>query len=177
MNLEQLIDGIAPLRSGTLQNYGIPGLSSSLLENGKVRLFECQRKHQEPIAPHSHRFDFTCLVLSGQVINRLWHEVTSGGDCYAVSALRYHNRPGEYSKFQEGLKCFSYSDAYYNAGCVYSMTSDQIHSIWFERGTKVLFFEGSEVSDSSVMLEPYVDGKIIPTGCTQPWMFQRAEQP
>jgi len=54
------------------------------------------------------------------------------------------------------------------------MKSTQIHSINFAKGTEVLFFEGPTIMDTSVILEPYVDGETVPTFKTEPWMFKKA---
>jgi hypothetical protein len=54
------------------------------------------------------------------------------------------------------------------------MTADEIHSIFFGRDTSVLFFEGPNVSDTSIILEPVVDGETIPTFKVEPWAFKRA---
>jgi hypothetical protein len=53
------------------------------------------------------------------------------------------------------------------------MTADQVHSIFFSRGAIVLFFEGSKESDTSIILEPFVNNEIVPTFKVEPWMFKK----
>lgn len=57
-----------------VDNYaGIPGLTSWMIgtspNGGKIRMFHSYRDHDEFITPHSHRFDFECLVVEGEVEN------------------------------------------------------------------------------------------------------------
>ncbi|MCY1166567.1 hypothetical protein D9M73_65090 [compost metagenome] len=164
-----------------VRNYVIPGLTSYLIgqpsETGTLRFFHNARDHQEAITPHSHRFDFQCLVLKGEVQNRVWTrlpiESMQRGDSYMVSELRYRNGIGKYRKTEQGHSRWAYADSHYGAGDWYSMSADQVHSINFGAGTEVLFFEGPTVSDWSVVLEPYVDGETIPTMKVEPWMFRK----
>src|SRR5688572_7069582 len=85
-----------------IRNYAIPGLTSSLIgapsPAGTVRLFQNSRDHQEPIVPHSHRFDFMCWVLAGAVRNRVWRRAMSydkNADFYRSSRLIYGGKAGE----------------------------------------------------------------------------------
>lgn len=167
------------MANAKIANYIAPGLSSFLVggpEHGKVRLFRSDRDTREWITPHSHRFDFTCLVLRGQVINILFTRRWGADDCDVFSAgtLKRKGSFGEY-EFTPGTDACSYQETLqvYKEGDTYSMTHDQIHSIRFSRGAMVLFFEGAEVADSSTVLEPWSDGKRVPTFATQPWMFER----
>jgi len=166
-------DIIESMRSDTLSNYIVPGLSSSLLENGKVRLFDCSRNHQESIVPHSHRFDFASLVLCGKVVNKIWTSTTeSSGDFFEETYLRYGGKPGSYMSAVHGRDFYNYRSKTYEQGKWYVMKSDDIHSIEFERGTKVLVFEGPQITNTSTILEPVVNGKKIPTHVVEDWMFQ-----
>lgn len=76
------VDHILSLTHSHVHNYVIPGLTSSLIgeqsPHGSVRVFQCLRDHQEVITPHSHRFDLTCIVLRGSVMNRIWEPVEGG---------------------------------------------------------------------------------------------------
>lgn len=54
------------------------------------------------------------------------------------------------------------------------MLASEVHSIHFSRGAQVLFFEGPTVADTSIILEPNVDGETIPTFRVEPWMFKRS---
>jgi hypothetical protein len=160
-----------------LKNYAIPGLTSSLVGGvggAKIRLFECSRDHQEAITPHSHRFDFTALVIRGQVINRIWHASGDGyGDSFLESTLQYGAEPGKYEVFDGVVGYFQSFDDQFSAGQTYSMRHDQIHSIYFSKDSAVLMFEGPTILDSSIILQPHVDGVVIPTFKVEDWMFQK----
>lgn len=175
MNLKQLM----AMRHSPVRNYAIPGLTSWLIteptDKGCVRMFECERTHVEPIVPHSHRFDFTAFVLQGQVTNRIWTEDVDG-DPYLVSRLpKQGPKPGEYAVAAAGntVRAFSFKDFAYGAGESYVMESHEIHSIYFTKGTTVLMIEGPDLSDSSLVLEPMVNGQRIPLFQVEPWMFKK----
>lgn len=173
--LDVIIKNLLNFKRDKVSNYVIPGLSSYLLidngKKGKVRLFECSRNHQEPITPHSHRFSFTCCVIKGKVINRTWFRHYSG-DQYMQSILDY-NEMGSYEKSQDESNDWQFRDEIYNKGDCYSMKASDIHSIYFSKGTQVLFFEGGEETDESVILEPFIDDEIIPTFEVKSWMFKK----
>lgn len=152
-----------------IRNYALPGLTSKLLS--RVRLFECDRDHQEEITPHSHRFDFVALVLAGEVRNRLWSP--SGGDLFHAQTLHYEGACGKYRRESGEIERWRYHDDLYGEGDSYEMGHAEVHSIHFSRGARVLFFEGPTVCDSSIILEPHVDGETIPTFRVEPWMFRR----
>jgi hypothetical protein len=167
-----------------VHQYVVPGLTSSLVGgpgHGTVRLFESDRDTREWVTPHSHRFDFACLVLAGEVENLVYtRSIDPGGgsNAFAVGTCRplygsvrglgeyeiVHGTTGQ--QFIEGSNT-------YVAGDVYAMKHDEIHSIRFSKGAKVLFFEGPEVAQESVFLEPFSNGKTIPTFKVEPWMFER----
>lgn len=164
-----------------VRNYAIPGLTSSLIglpsPSGTMRLFQCEREHQEPITPHSHRFDFQCWVLRGSVRNRIWsktYESNPKGDLFQKTRLIYGGEIGIYSTEPQDVGTWVYDDAEFVAGQCYSMRAHEVHSIFFSRGALVLFFEGATKVDSSVILEPYVDGEVVPTFKVEPWMFKKA---
>lgn len=173
------IEFIDKMKHSPVRNYAIPGLTSWLIgaptEHGCVRLFECSRDHHEPITPHSHRFDFECIVLAGTVRNVIWTPDynMSGYDRYAESRLLYRGGIGHYETEKSGIGGYSTKQSIHKAGDRYGMKADDIHSIYFSRGAKVLFFEGPTIADSSVILEPYVDGEVVPTFKVEPWMFKR----
>ena len=170
------LDMLLSMRSSGVRNYAIPGLTSSLIKT--VRLFECSRSHEEPIVPHSHRFDFQCLVLEGTVRNRIWRRSVNGeGDVYAATELLYSGEgPGCYTGRGEcSTSRYTRVDFIHGPGDWYSMKHHEVHSIFFERGTKVLFFEGPTVADRSLILEPYVDDQVIPTFEVKPWMFKKED--
>ncbi len=170
---------IDKMKHSPVRNYAIPGLTSWLIgapsKHGCVRLFECSREHHEPITPHSHRFDFECLVLAGSVRNIIWTEVATPrcGDLFMESRLVYRGGIGHYETERGTSQLYLGSPYLYKAGDRYSMKADEIHSIYFSRGAKVLFFEGPTIADSSLILEPYVDGEVVPTFKVEPWMFKR----
>lgn len=189
MNLNPIVDALQPMLNSKLRNYIVPGLDSYLVggvqpngisagtEFGKVRLFDAVRQTFEFVTPHNHRFDFTCLVLRGMVKNtifwpggenaELWCPSTIAQVCGANGLLEYnHVRDTEPTPW-------SPESITYVAGETYSMTFAQIHSIKFWKGAKVLFFEGPPKAPTSTMLEPWVDGRCIPTFRTEPWMFER----
>lgn len=173
------IDHIRSMTHSQLQNYVIPGLTSSLVgainpETGGVRLFECSRNHHESITPHSHRFDFQCLVLAGRVRNIVWTPTgDSTGDHYGETILAYKGAPGEYERRGGTLQRYETRESIYSTGQWYGMRAHEIHSIYFDRGTSVLFFEGPEVTNQTVILEPFVGGQRVPTFEVKDWMFQR----
>lgn len=88
-----------------IHNYVVPGVSSYLIGGtpqggeGCVRLFHCERDQQEAVTPHSHRFNFHCVVLKGQVINRVWRpsEGSRNADIYTKSIQRPTSVPWEYN--------------------------------------------------------------------------------
>lgn len=177
-NYEMNMDLLQAVRHSPVHNYVIPGLTSWLIgapsPNGVVRLFECSRDHQENITPHSHRFDFQCLVLAGEVRNRVWKEHPGvAGDLYQRTRLTYDGSIGRYTSEPLNVRRFVYADDVYLPGQWYSMQAHEIHSIYFARNTVVLFFEGPPKSDSTDMLEPWVDGEVVPTFEVKPWMFKR----
>lgn len=180
MSMLQFLKG---MRHSTIQNYGgIPGLTSSLIgglsDRGTVRLMECSRTHYEPIIPHSHRFDFRCQVLAGEVRNILWTRGSSVADEYVETELTYLGQPGQYKsqRAEEPTRWASNCRAY-KAGEEYAMRAEEVHSIFFSRGAVVLFFEGPQVSDKSIILEPFVDREVVPTFQVPSWAFKKADAP
>lgn len=85
--------------------------------------------------------------------------------------MTYKDEIGSHSVKAEGRNWYSYEDRRYGVGQMYSMRHDQIHSIQFSRGAKVLFFEGPQKSNESVIIEPVVDGMKIPTYQKLDYMF------
>ena len=175
--MEGLIQQLDQMKSSPIRNYVIAGLDSFLISNGKVRYFENSRQHQDSITPHSHRFDFSCIVLAGSVRNRVWSECReSEGDFFQSSTLKYAGEVGEHSVTPEGRGFWKYKETIYDVGDCYSMDSSEVHSIIFSRGAKVLFFEGENKSNESVIIEPVVRGEVIRTYQKLEYMFKRDEQ-
>lgn len=159
-----------------VRNYVIPGLTSWLIckpeTGGIVRLFENTRDHQEQITPHSHRFDFHCQVLSGRVRNIVWVPDCMG-DEFRESELLYFGDMGKYDTKPGLVRRWGMRVSDYHVGQTYSMTYDQVHSIQFAKGTTVLFHEGPTKTNATKIIEPYVDGQVIPSFEVKPWMFRR----
>ncbi len=166
------IDHILSMRQSMVRNYGLPAVDSSLISNGIVRLFESHREQQEAITPHSHKFNFSCLVLQGRVTNRIWTQCKKGDD-FAVSKMHYLGDIGKYDQQYICDEKYSFTDSYYNEGDWYSMDHHEIHSIYFSAGCKVLFFEGEKITNDTIILEPSYRGKPIKTFEVKPWMFER----
>lgn len=159
------------LTHSPLHNYILAGLDSHLI-GATSRIFRNTRESMGKITPHSHRFDFQCLVLRGEVINTIFVESESGDD-YQVTVTRYLGSPGQYETLKADRALYLPESIEYKAGDWYGMTRDQIHTISFSRDAVVLFIEGRQIADSSIYIEPYVNGETIPTMTTDPWMFQK----
>lgn len=172
-----------------LGNYVLPGLTSLKIgglsdtrDFGTVRMFCMSREHLENITPHSHRYDFACMVLRGTVVNHVWRRVNLGepgdpGDMYAQRQIDYGGRPGAYRDTNHPLQVdkWTYESTVYDAGEWYRMTHDQIHHITFDRDATVLFFQGPDVTNTTSVLLPFVNGgEVIETMKVQPWMFRKA---
>jgi hypothetical protein len=174
MSLDLLINIVAQMKGRGVNNYVLPGLSSHLLEHGRMRVFTSSRDTEEHITPHSHRFDFACLVLRGSVENAIYRP-DKVGDLYVASELQPRN--GGMGTYQYAVldTCrYRKERVVYGAGEIYAMGAEQIHSIKFSSDAIVLFFEGPTTRSSSVILEPSVDGKRIPTFQVSSWMFEEA---
>lgn len=170
------------MKHSPLHNYGgIPGVTSWLIgdpsEKGCVRLFECSRNHQENVHPHSHRFDFEAQVLAGFVINTIWaapdYDDRHSADEFHVSTMKYGGTPGTYERTSSTTKSFIAQRRTYGTGQTYSMQSQDVHSIQFSKGARVLIFEGPPKTKTSVILEPFVNGLVVPTFRVEPWAFSK----
>lgn len=159
------------LTHSPLKNYILAGLESHLI-GATTRVFINTRESMGVITPHSHRFDFQCLVLHGSVVNTIYNYNVEG-DTYALSELTYLNDPGQYDTQRIGIDQFSPCATTYVEGDWYGMTHDQIHSISFSRDAAVLFIEGRQLTDKSIYIEPHVGGETIPAMKTESWMFSK----
>ncbi len=182
MRYQKLTQTIGQMANSPLRNYIVPGLTSHLIggnQFGKVRMFTSDRNQRDFIAPHSHRFDFTCLVLAGRVTNVIYLGGYAAQDpatnLYVRTKMtlvpmgkqgQYVTEPGDKPEW------FIERRADYEEGDTYSMGYRDIHSICFHKGAKVLFFEGPEIVDHSFVLEPWSNDKRVPTFTTQKWMFE-----
>lgn len=173
-NVNAILDS---MKRSTLANYIVPGLSSSLVggeSKGCVRIFEASRSQLADITPHSHRFAFACLVLRGLVVNRVWEQAFDG-ELFQLSSLTYGGKPGEYTQEPGEPGNWWYTETKYRAGEWYHMTARELHSIEFSADAIVLFFEGPQETERTAILEPFSDGKVIPTFKVEPWMFEKLE--
>lgn len=179
--IRNTIAEVIPDGSPAIHNYVIPGLTSYLLadngQNGKIRMFHCTRNHNETIIPHNHRFNIASLVLCGSVTNEIYAPISydaENTDWYVPVTLEFAGQAGKYtSKTQGEAARYRKTAATYKEGEWYYMNHIDIHSIRFAKGTQVLFFEGPQVSDSSLYLEPFTGGKMVETFDVKPWMFER----
>jgi hypothetical protein len=170
------VERIDQIAHSPIRNYVVPGVTSWLIgersTKGCVRMFTCERDHVEPVTPHSHRFGFHAVVLHGRVTQRLWRQKWNG-DVYRSSVLKYEGDAGKYQQIPGGSEPWTFSDELYGPGDSYSMRPEELHSIYFARGTKVLVFEGPTELGHSTILEPVVDGEVCETFRVDPWMFKR----
>ena len=171
-----VIKHLVSMRRSPIHNYIVPGLTSwMIMDNGplgKVRMFDCTRDQYEFITPHSHRFDFSACVVEGFVENILWTPFADGDD-YQMTRTIYLDEPGKYESEICQQDKFITDTMGYCEGQWYGMKFNEIHSIRFSKGAKVLFFEGPSKVNFSHVLEPIVDGEHIRTMRTEPWMFKR----
>lgn len=181
MSLGLLRTAIERMKSDRIQNYALPGLSSSLLGQGKVRVFEACRDIGEKITPHNHRYSLTGMVLKGSVVNTTWmtwDEQRPGADPYRVTRLYPEGgveeaQPGQYLAQSDGAAQTVPSSRSYTEGTVYHLNSSEFHSITFSRDAVVLVFEGPVEQRCSEILQPIVDGEVVPTFRVEPWMFKK----
>jgi len=169
------------IKHSSLRNYVLPGVTSSLIGGapgaGQVRLFEASRIQEEHVTPHSHRFDFQCLVLEGWVKNILYVPAPEYFDFYEEQELLFGGKPGLYRTEGIGRNFFKKEEKRYDQGEWYGMKSDEIHSIEFSQHAVVLFFEGPEVTNKTIILQPVVDGEVCQTFRVADWMFKKAKEP
>ena len=138
-------------------------------------MFSMSRVHGETIIPHSHRFDFRCLVIQGAVRNRVWARSKRANPhgMYTLSDVTYEGELGKHKKTPVGTFGYDYTEMTYITGQEYSMEAEEFHSIYFGQDTEVLFFEGVNRLNQSQVLEPFVHGETIPLFKTEPWMFSK----
>lgn len=171
---------LSQMAHSSLGNYIVPGLTSWLLsapsEKGCVRMFVSTRDQDEFITPHSHRFDFTCHVLEGEVINTMYCSPTKTepGEVYQFGRLIYGDEPGKHEQKYDGERAlFRKVRSTYRAGAWYSMGASEIHSIRFSKGARVLFFEGPCRTNETVILLPVAYGDPVPTFRVADWMYRK----
>lgn len=182
MKLDLNADMLRSMKHSPIHNYVVPGVTSWLIGGqspfGILRMLVCERHQVEAVAPHSHRFDSSCTVLSGTVRQRIWTPTgTHDGDFYAAKTIHLAvvDTPGKYLSKQDAesdVRRWDFVDKVYEAGESYEMPASQVHSIYFSRGTEVLFLQGPDLSNSSIVLEPFVNGKVVKTFIVEPWQFK-----
>jgi hypothetical protein len=167
-------DFIQKQKTSNLKNYVTPGLESELLVDAKVRFFTMTREQVTMITPHSHRFDFACLVIEGSVRNTIFEEHRDG-DKYLVSHIMPRNGGlGQYDfdYKQNYVSTFKATTTEYKKGEWYFMTIQEFHSIQFSHDAFVMFIEGEQKTAGSRTLLPIVDGAAIDIFTTEHWMFK-----
>lgn len=173
--LKQVGDVISRMGHSKLSNYIVPGLESYLLggggDNGIVRFFHSTRDHHEVITPHSHRYNFTCLVIEGEVWNTSWFPDVDG-DQYSLVKITPAGKVGEFNKSAMSVAKYKSKTSRYQRGYSYSMYKNDIHSIMFTKGAKVLFFEEPTSQEYSYILQPFVGGKTVNTFRVEDWMYE-----
>lgn len=176
--VEILRNACEEIKSDKVSNYVIAGLDSYLLGKGKVRLFKNSRNHQDSITPHSHRYSVTSIVLQGHVENHIWEACNKHnkqcGDLFQKSVIKPKAEAfSGFTKEEAGRDFYTKVTKIYSAGEVYFMDANTIHSINFSKGAIVLIIEGREVAESSVVLEPVVNGEVIKTLENKDYMFKQ----
>lgn len=177
---QEIVHLLKKMGHSRVHNYVIPGLTSALVGGegkGTVRLFEQSRAHEEPICPHSHRFDFGAVVIQGYVQQTLWHSSNPchESDFYSADLLVKNKdvQFGSYTRQHDVRRMhFRKRTERYDVGQMYFMKHTEIHSINFSKDAVVLFLEGPEVVNESVILQPIVNGKVVPTFKVEDWMFE-----
>lgn len=179
----RILASIIGMTHSPVRHYVVPGLTSQLVGgngHGVVRLFSSDRDTREWVTPHSHRFDFTCVVLAGSVENILFVRSDNAGEGNLYSIGKTRPMDGAFGTYEtkhgEDAVWFEERASTYGVGDTYSMTYSQIHSIRFSRGARVLFLEGPNCSEDSVFLEPFSNGKTVHTFETRVWMFEREDE-
>jgi hypothetical protein len=111
----ELLKFLPAMKHSPVKNYGgIPGLTS--LVDRHARRTRSGAPHGidagTPGAdhPHSHRFDFHCIVLSGTVRNRIWKPAANeaSGDIFRISELKYAGDIGRYRVQQGGMARYGF---------------------------------------------------------------------
>lgn len=181
--LNMLVEALKPMKNSGLSNYIVPGLTSYLVggkDHGKVRVFAATRNDMNFITPHSHRFDFTSFVLKGRVRNTLYRECPAeleSAELWVKSSINQVCGLDGICKYihdrEERPTSLYAHTTEYGPGETYKMDCTEIHSIQFTKGAIVLFFEGPQKKATGTMLEPWINGKVVPTFKTEDWMFQK----
>jgi len=171
---DKISDFLEQMKGQSIDNYIVAGLNSSMIDNGKVRLFSASRNQRQEITPHSHTYDLLSIVLRGKVENFMWIEADddTSGESFLLSEIVKTKEFGEYDKKEVDVSNYYSLKSSYIAGDIYHINEGEIHSIKFSKDAIVLLFESEEKLNCSEVLEPFVDGELIPTLIKEDWMFK-----
>ena len=153
-----------------IQHYVIPYLTSHKVQSAEI--LHMEHYQHGLVAPHSHRRDLLFVVLEGVVHNELYISDDSGPE-YLVRKIKYEGHPGKYSSDNEEVRGRFRSVRYsFNAGDRFRMLANEIHSIYFNKGAKLLRVSGPELIATSLQLIPVTDKAVrVDIAAVQPWMF------
>lgn len=162
MNLENLRNLILSMadESTRIVNHVEHGLDSTLLSEGMFRVFTANYETQVRL-PHSHKYDFACLVLKGSVLNRTYTPIENSkykenNELHAEYCVTIQTgQLGDYKFNRQQRQAFQISEKLHSEGEWYQMTSEDIHTIRFSKGAVVLFIEGPAKTDQVEVLFPY----------------------
>ena len=147
-------------RSTRIVNHVEHGLDSTLLSKGLFRIFEANYETQVRL-PHSHKYNFACLVLKGSVLNRVYKPIENNkykenNELHAEYCVAIQTGTlGDYKFNKQHRQAFEITEKLHGEGDWYQMTHEEIHTIRFSKGALVLFIEGPAVTDQVEVLFPY----------------------
>lgn len=140
--------------STTIKNYGVVGAHSSLLTQGRTRVFQAVEESHFVLA-HNHASDLFCFVLKGEVYHNTFEEHPQGKP-YLVCG-----QTGSFGDYQyQGTVTKNFIRNYnaYEAGESYTLEAAEFHTISFAEGTTVLIVEGEPKGLKREVLFPMIDG-------------------
>ena len=140
--------------STTIKNYGVVGTHSSLIVQGRTRVFQAVEESHFVLA-HNHASDLFCVVLKGEVYHNVFEEHPQGKPyliCEQTGTL------GDYQYQGTVTKNFIRNYNAYEAGESYSLEAAEFHTISFAEGTTVLIVEGEPKGLKREVLFPMIDG-------------------
>lgn len=140
--------------STTIKNYGVVGTHSSLIVQGRTRVFQAVEESHFVLA-HNHASDLFCVVLKGEVYHNVFEEHPQGKP-YLVC-----EQTGSFGDYQyQGTVTKNFIRNYnaYEAGESYSLDAAEFHTISFAEGTTVLIVEGEPKGLKREVLFPMIDG-------------------
>lgn len=176
-------EDINSLSISTIENYVVPGLYSFLLTEknedvGCIRAF-MQTLHQEYfVTPHSHRYNHEIIMIKGECQQILYEETSIRSDDYSQfyrkSTIEYLNSPGKYRHSLGGhLGQYVRRNKRLEEGQRFRLNSDEIHSIFFNKGAIALIKEGPDIDCMSYILQPIAKDELINTFQVNEWAFRK----